>query len=331
MDNLFHALVHAVPTREHFARVPSTVKGLRVIPHFTQYWPKHFNLSVGWRLLVRSLGKSEAEWRQLAAQADELTRPGRCHCFRRLYGGHSAFMPACPPSQRSCQLSGVHARLTHQRTTRRVAAFNHALSASVGISAPKKRILFQVRRTGIRQIVNEEVMRTAVAADATLSTLVHFVVMESLPVMKQYELVSSSLALAGMHGMGLAWTMLLPSNAAPGRTSCLEITGEWKLFARLDYYSMSIANEVHYVRLIQPNWPGCYACKRCNYRSCGNVTMNASDIIYTLRYMAHRLERGDEQGGCARHPSWKLFKFGGVPQMGLPCETIEQRMASLRS
>lgn len=58
-----------------------------------------------------------------------------------------------------------------------------------------------------------------------------------------------------MHGMGLAWTMLLASEAG-GKSSCLEITGQWKLSNRLkkrqwklsnrlDYYSLSRANGVH--------------------------------------------------------------------------------------
>ena len=343
MDNLFHALVHAVPTRDWFARarlVP-TASGdppasIHVLPHFTQYWPgsvqgksqpRHFNQSVGWRLLVRSLGMSESDWLLVAARASELTRPGRCNCYRRVFGGHASFMP--PPHMPFGEVSS------------RVFDFNSKLAWSAGSDAAKERVIFQVRRSGTRQMVNEDAVRAAVEADGALSSVVQFVVMEELPVMKQYALVSSSLALAGVHGMGLAWTMLLPSHEA-GRTSCLEITGEWGKFARLDYYSLSAANGVHYVRLLQPNWEGCYHCRRCNYRSCGNVTANTSDVLHTLRYVVRRFRSATvhstrkapkhkraEAGGCARHPTLHLYKFGGVAQMRLPCPTIEEHMANI--
>ena len=128
-----------------------------------------------------------------------------------------------------------------------------------------------------------------------------------------------------MHGMGLAWTMLLPQSAT-GRTSCLEIVGEWSKFGRLDYYSLSITNDVHFIRLVQPNWPGCLmfleACgspgkkARCNYRSCGNVTANVDDVMQVLHYMVQRFDRPGQAGGCV--------KVGGSSRQigGRDCKTL---------
>ena len=50
--------------------------------------------------------------------------------------------------------------------------------------------------------------------------------------------------------MGLAWTMLLPSDAR-GASSCLEILGMWPSFQRNDYYQLSKANGVYYLRMQQ--------------------------------------------------------------------------------
>ena len=107
--------------------------------------------------------------------------------------------------------------------------------------------------------------------------------MEDVPVMRQYQLVSTSRALAGMHGMGLAWSMLLASDAG-GKASCLEILGEWAKFSRLDYVSMSHANDVMYLKVNMPNAPECVHCHRCSYRTCGNVTANVTKLIDRLRF-----------------------------------------------
>ena len=268
MDNLYHALIHALPIREFFLRVQaqgSVHKQLHLIPHYTQYWPKSFVRSVGWQMLARSLGVSASDWPAIAARAQELTEPGRCNCYRRIYGGHSSWMP--PP---------------YMRSGHRVADFRGALAASIGQPSPKRQILFQLRHNGVRMMTNEEEVRAAVLADPVVGGAVHFEVMEKLSVVAQYRLVSSSRALAGMHGMGLAWAMLLASDAG-GKSSCLEITGSWSKFNRLDYYSMSRANGVHYMRLSQPNAPECVHCKRCSYRTCGNITASASEIVSKLR------------------------------------------------
>lgn len=323
MDNLFHALIHAVPTLELYRKLLPTLRGgtVHFVPHFTQYWPREvnatrcaFNRSVGWQVLVRSLlGQvDEPEWQAVAARAGALTELGKCNCYRRMYGGHTAFMP--PPYMEG---EAVH---------RRVAAFGDALAISSAVARGaivQRRIIFQLRRSGTRQLVNEEALRAAVAGNAILAGVVQFSVFESLPIREQHALVSMSTALAGVHGMGLAWTMLLPHSAV-GQSSCLEITGEWAKFGRSDYYSLSQANNVHYIRLAQPNWPGCLQVHRPNYRSCGNITANIADFVQVLTYMVRRFDQRDRGGGCVRHPSKVELKFlGGIPR----CQTMEKAIA----
>ena len=271
MDNLYHALIHAVPVRELFERLrPSMEAGggkVHILPHYTQYWPKNFTRSVGWQILARSLGVSSADFPSIAAHAQALTSLGGCNCYRRMYGGHSKFMP--PP---------------FMKPERRVADFRAALSASVGPMPAQRRILFQLRHNGVRQMINEAEVVAGVSADPVVGKLVKFVVMESLTVLEQYALISTSRGLAGMHGMGLAWAMLLASEAG-GKASCLEITGMWSKFNRLDYVSMSKANGVQYLRLSMPNAPECIHCHRCSYRTCGNVTANVTNLIGKLIHM----------------------------------------------
>lgn len=270
MDNLYHALVHAVPTREFFLRVRDGFEAghaIHTIPHYTQYWPKNFTRSVGWQILMRSLGVSATAFPSVAAHAQELTAFGNCNCYRRMYGGHDRWMP--PP---------------YMKQYWRVSDFRSALSASVGRLPAQRRVLFQLRRNGVRQMINAEEVVARVHADPVVGSLVQFVVMEDHPVMKQYELISTSRALVGMHGMGLAWSMLLASDAG-GRASCLEILGTWAKFNRLDYLSMSRANGVHYLQVRMPNAPECVHCHRCSYRTCGNVTANITTLVDKLRYM----------------------------------------------
>ena len=277
MDNLYHALIHAVPTRELFMRLKelglNSQRHMHLLPHYTQYWPaKGFRKSIGWQMLARSLGVSAAEWPTIAERAQELTTPGRCNCYRRMYGGHAKWMP--PP---------------YMKPGKRVAEFRAALTTHVGHPAPKRQILFQLRHNGVRQMSNEAEVCAAIKADAVVGGVVHFEVMEKLSVIEQYQLVSSSRALVGVHGMGLAWSMLLASDAASG-SATLEITGKWSKFNRLDYYSMSRANNVHYLRISQRNAPECLNCRRCSYRTCGNITANVTEIIERLRTMVTWLD-----------------------------------------
>ena len=284
MDNLYHALIHAVPTFELFSRLmrdqsrghhKDRRRGLRILPHFMFYWPMASNQTeyVGWQIIARSLGVTDEEWPSVAQLAREHTATNACNCYRHVSGGHGMFMP--PP------FSSVAKSVT------RVAAFRGAIAASLGHPAsPERRILFQMRHSGSRQVVNEVQLQAAIAADPRLRQIVRFAAMEELPVMEQYRLIASAGGLVGVHGMGLAWTMLLPADAR-GTRSCLEILGMWPSFSRNDYYMLSKANGVYYMRMQQRTSPECI-CNGCNYRGCGNITANVTELSPVLQYMASR-------------------------------------------
>jgi hypothetical protein len=279
MDNLYHALIHFVPTREFFMRQQPALRGrpVHLLPHYVQYWPGSIARTVGWQMLVLSLGMSTSEWPAIAELAQTLTNKGACNCYRRMFGGHAEYMP--PP---------------YMKPARRMADFRGALADSLHTQPPARRLLFQVRRNGIRQIVNEVELRAGVEADPLLREVVHFAVMETLPVTQQYALVSSARSLAGVHGMGLAWTALLPSDES-STSSCLEIVGTWRQFSRIDYDSLSRANGVHFMRLSQPNAPECGELCRgrwCSYRTCGNITANVTQVSARLRAMVARMDGG---------------------------------------
>ena len=294
MDNLFHSFIHAIPTREYYARVQHS-RGAKSpellrLPHYLMYWPSLADSKassaggepravpyVGWQILARSLGVGAAEWLAASLRMRQLSNSTACNCYRRVHGGHTSFMP--PP------FSPV------REAVARVGAFRNAIAATV--SPPirrQQRILFQLRHSGARHIVNELEFRSAIEADPVLGQRVHFAVMEDLPVMEQYALIQSSTSLAGVHGMGLAWTMLLPADSL-GASSCLEITGMWPSFHRHDYYMLSKANDVYYLRIQQLASPECI-CYGCHYRMCGNITANATEVAPVLRWMVQRFAGG---------------------------------------
>ena len=292
MDNIFHSLIHAVPTYEFYARLRrqhrngGDSKGPFPVPHFLMYWPGKSEESatahyVGWQLTARSLGISGAEWKDAARRMTDLTsnRARSCHCYKRVYGGHRSFMP--PP------WSPV------DEAQARVATFRSALASNVFLGAANEmrarpRVLFQLRHNGARQIVNEIEFKNEIQADPRLQGVVLFAVMEELPVIEQYKLIVTSTSLAGVHGMGLAWTMLLPSDSR-GLSSCLEVTGMWPSYHRMDYYMLSRANGVYYLRMQQPTSPECL-CVGCHYRGCGNLTANATQVAPVLRWMVRRFD-----------------------------------------
>lgn len=305
MDNLFHAFIHSVPTYEYYARLRQTfdrsVSGshhrhIVVLPHFLMYWADLSKVGaeyVGWQLLARSLGLDSAMWKLAEPRMRAATSMETCNCYRRLYGGHGPFMP--PP------FGPV------KESVMRVASFRNAIAASITprLPHPNRQILFQLRR-GTRQIVNMRAFRNDIEADPVLASAVRFAIMEDLPVMEQYALVQASTSLAGVHGMGLAWTMLLPSDGR-GRSSCLEIVGMWPSYRRHDYYMLSRANDVYYLRMQQSASPECI-CYGCHYRACGNITANATQIIPVLRWMVSRFDAdrpsgaiGDDGRGSPRH------------------------------
>ena len=286
MDNLYHTLIHGVPTHEYYSRVRQTAKSkgeaIVLLPHFFMYWPwmvKDSTEYIGWQLVARSLGLNDASWPVAVQRMKAETDLRACNCYKTMYGGHGSFMP--PP----------HSLVNE--SIARVTSFRAGIAASMLplLQRPKRRILFQLRR-GTRQIVNIDSFRSAIEADPLLGGVVHFAIMEDLPVMEQYALVQSSTSLAGVHGMGLAWAMLLPSDSR-SRSSCLEIVGMWPSYRRLDYYMLSRANGVYYMRMQQPASPECI-CYGCHYRICGNITANATQISPVLKWMVRRFDVGSE-------------------------------------
>ena len=311
MDNLYHALIHAVPIRESFKERLSShnSKAVHVLPHYLMYWPRNGSY-IGWQILMRGLGVTDAEWPLVKERARKLTMPHRCNCYKRMHFGHPSFMP--PP------FSPVG------ESIQRVTAFRQAIAASLGGPPlePKRRILFQLRKRGekgSRQISNVDEFQAAIEADPVLGSRVRFAVMEALPVMEQYALISQSYALAGVHGMGLAWTMLLPSDAR-GASSCLEILGMWPSFQRNDYYQLSKANGVYYLRMQQRSSRECI-CYGCHYRVCGNVTVNATEVAPVLKYMVRRWEEPPNTQEDTREKPRRCHTIVGNPNTtGVSCD-----------
>ena len=98
-----------------------------------------------------------------------------------------------------------------------------------------------------------------------------FTAFEELPVTRQWELVTSSRGLAGVHGQGLTWAAMLPSDAT--RCAVLEIlpatmrnTG-----SVYDYVRWSTANNVKLYRLTEAVSQGC---AKEYWRTCGNVSLS---------------------------------------------------------
>ena len=308
MDNLFHSFIHAIPTYEYFARLKASLRSkgqlnphrLHLLPHYLMYWPhevygekahghgqseeEHVPAFVGWQIIARSLGVSNDDWPAVAARARKLSVSDQCNCYQRIYGGHGAFMP--PPYTPVAEATVRAQSFRHSLVT----SFRRApLPALVAQPLSRhSRILFQLRRNGARHIVNEDAFRASVEAHDALKGRIHFAVMEALPLMEQFSLVQQSEALAGVHGMGLAWTLLLPSDSRK-RSSCLEITGAWPSFRRNDYYMLSQANGVAYLRMQQQSSPECI-CYGCHYRVCGNITVNATQVAVVLERMVRRLD-----------------------------------------
>ena len=301
MDNLFHALLAAVPTFDFYTRVRTHLGRMpQLVPHFHLYWPPNAAGMTGWRMLAHALGVNQAEWPAIAARAEQYTRPGECHCFRHVFGGHAE-----TPIVRGVMHKG------RARFAARLGAFQKAVAAGLPMEADTlpERILFVLRHCKARTISNEAVITASIAANESLAAHVHFVVFDGLPLVEQFAQVRRSMAIAGVHGQALAWAMMLPESG--GRSAALEITGEWPSFHKTDYVYMSEINGVRYFRLSQPNTPACVCtkelraqggCAGLNFRDCGNITAVpeevASALLRVLQHMrgaAHGKEKFTEK------------------------------------
>lgn len=272
MDNMYHMLMHAVPTlqlylRARFRHQPD------LVPRFLFYEPTSFTRSRGWQMFGMALGIHLDQWPHMAARSHALIHPaGVCRCYRRVVGGHAYFLP---------DENGIS---DGKKAHRQVAALQRAVAASMGglPVVQMKRVIFLERLGTTRQIVNLQSLRQAVQKDRILKEQIHFACFENLPLAEQFRIVSTSRGIAGVHGQGLAWSLMLPSGGPRGT---LEIIGQWRTFHRLDYWRTSGANGVRYMKLKQANAPECVACVGCNFRTCGNITANITQVVQALHGM----------------------------------------------
>ena len=139
MDNLWHALFHAIPTNEFVERLRRDGRLPRgahvdVYPRYTIWMPvkkcsrasnatgaRHCEPSrvASWKaleLLTRSLeaggGGGESglhwpSWERVAANTDELFFSGRLRCYREVYGGHAEFWPSLGKWRGAYNVSGL--------------------------------------------------------------------------------------------------------------------------------------------------------------------------------------------------------------------------------
>ena len=72
-------------------------------------------------------------------------------------------------------------------------------------------MLFVVRRSSVRSIVNLDEVHSAIDAQPTLRGRVRYVSLETLSLTEQLAAVSSSRILIGAHGQGMVWSAMLPT------------------------------------------------------------------------------------------------------------------------
>ena len=124
-----------------------------------------------------------------------------------------------------------------------------------------------------------------------------YVALESLPLVEQLRAVLAASVLVGMHGQGMLWTALLPSERShhdphlhgqpPRRASALEIFPQRMLaqntHAWHDYRRWAFMNGVEYFALVQPDAP---ACADADFRLCGHIVANVSQTLGAVRVVA---------------------------------------------
>ena len=191
MDNLWHVLFHALPTRELVLEQGLELSSIDFLPRYTTFWPVANARDVfdaqgrlisgyhterlkpvlqwpGWELVMRSLigGRTDVHWPELAARTQELIVPRRWNCYRRLTGGHVGWWP------------GIKGRDLSELLAARssVLSFRSVVLTNVGAleRPPELRVVFELR-TGSRCLVNQDDLMLNVSADPSLSSHVRFV------------------------------------------------------------------------------------------------------------------------------------------------------------
>ena len=152
MDNMWHVLFHAIPTRELFLRRGLELQSVDFLPRYTIFWPvanarENYNKEPlrpvlqwpGWETLMRSLihARTDVQWPELAARTQELIVPQRWHCYRRLIGGHVGWWPRLVGRNYSALFA---ARPSAQ-------AFRSVVMRNLGVldRSPELRVVFELR------------------------------------------------------------------------------------------------------------------------------------------------------------------------------------------
>ena len=217
-----------VPSRPH--RVPSA-PGRRALPHvelvprYTVLWPGSSDTRawVGWNLMSRVLSATLGQPAPTAEHTESLLRPLSLHCFPTLMGGHSPFWPI---ATNASQLKAARPRLAALRQalwrSLRSGGSGHLRSrppsfvgspvfGGAGSRETPMPMLFVVRRSSVRSIVNLDEVHSAIDAQPTLRGRVRYLSHETLSLTEQLAAVSSSRILIGAHGQGMVWSAMLPT------------------------------------------------------------------------------------------------------------------------
>jgi hypothetical protein len=127
-------------------------------------------------------------------------------------------------------------------------------------------------------------LRAALDVDATLAGRVKLLQLEALPLAEQLCAVSAASVLVGVHGQGMIWTSMLPTERSGRRYATLELMPEQmttiNTHAWFDYRRWAFMNGAEYFTLVQPDAP---ECAELGFRECGNITANTSQVGAALR------------------------------------------------
>lgn len=196
-NNIYHALFHAVPAFEAFARyeVASPLSFLPLLANSAGVGRKISSAGNwhAWELSLRALTNSSGA-EITAALNDTLRRP--CTCFTRIFGSSAAFTPSAGSSARRL-------RAWRAAVLQRV---DHLLAGSVFGLGPfmqsRGDLIIYARRTRTRVIVNEADLAAILAPTRPIQ-------LDEISLSKQLALLSTVRGLVGVHGQALAFLPFL--------------------------------------------------------------------------------------------------------------------------
>ena len=306
-DNLFHVIFSVVPTMKSLAQRLAGAGALGasdLLPRYTQRWPDAHNTShhtttmafdpsswPAWEVYTRAILGNGGGAAENATWADALRRTTQIvngsedvlHCFPTLTGGHPRWWPSGGPFRNFTSHEFAFRAARPSIAALRAAVMATVRAASSPPSAPA--IVFEVRER-TRAIVNQAAVVAAVRGNLSVGERVHFTSLSALPVARQLEVVNAAAGLAGMHGAGLANVIFLPSDVR--RCAVLEIKGWFQgrqesILTRFDYPKLAVMSDVRMFSLFsQQDAPECVG---KHFRSCGNVTVDASALVHKLGEM----------------------------------------------